>query len=282
MAKTAETPAQVKPELKDLKINKDQKDVNTAKNNNTKYTIIGILSALGVILIALSVTFTIIMKTNAAGMADKYRSSLQGVPVLKYALPKAADPDDPKNLTQDELVKKYNSLRTQNAELTSKEKDLNNQIAELLKYKADEEKRTSDAEAKLTEATALKKQADDANAKLEENKKTFDLKVANADKQAFKAFYEQVNKDTAKKIYSDIITEQKISDDTKKYVQIYEQMDTKSAGKILEQLGKSDMNLVVEILKNMSKDKVAKILPEMSTDFAASVSQKLSAVYIPK
>lgn len=273
MAKAIDIPAQSKPEQKELKQN---------KNGDTKYTIIGIFTAIGIILLAFAITFTIVLKTNTAGLVDKYRTSIQGIPVLKYALPKAVDPEDPKNLTLSELEAKYNALRKEKQDSLSKEKDLNNQIAALTKYKADEEKRTSDAAAQVAEATNLKKQADDANAKLETDKKTFDTVVANADKQGFKAFYEQVNKDIAQKIYADIITAQKISDDTKKYVQIYEQMDAKAAAKIFEQLGKTDMNLVVDILKNMSKDKVSKILPDMSTDFAAKVSQSLSVVYIQK
>jgi flagellar motility protein MotE (MotC chaperone) len=277
MAKVLEKPAQVKPEPK----GEDKKNIDN-KGNDSKYTVIGIVSAILILLLVFGATFTIMLKTNTAGLADKCRTSLQGIPVLKYALPKAADPEDPKNFTQSELIDKYNALRKQNQDLQAKEKDLNSQLADLMKYKANEEKRTADATAKLTDAQNLKKQVDDANAKLAADKQAFDSVVANADKQGFKTYYEQVNKDTAQKIYAQIVTEQKISDDTKKYVQIYEQMDAKKAAQILEQVGKSDMNLVVDILKNMSRDKVAKILPEMTTEFAANVSQKLSAVYMSK
>lgn len=253
---------------------------NLEKKNDRKYTIIGIFSAIGIILLVCGIVFTIVMKTNTAGLADKYRANIQGIPVLKYVLPKAADPDDPKNLTQAELIDKYNALRKEKQDYQKKEQDLNNQIAELTKYKAAEEKRTADAQTAKAAAEALKKQSDDAAAKLDADKKAFDTAVANADKQAFRSFYESVNKDTAQKVYADILTQQKVSDDIKKYVQIYEQMDAKAAAKIFEQLGSTQTDLVVEILKNMSKDKVSKILPEMSTSFAAKVSQKLSEVYM--
>jgi len=273
MAKVINTPAQNKPE---------QKEITKNKNGNMKYTIIGIFTAAGIILLVFAITFTIILKSNTAGLADKYRTSIQGIPILKYALPKAIDPEDAKNLTLKELTDKYNVLRKEKQGYLSREQDLNSQIDELLKYKVDEEKRTSDATIQLTEATNLKKQVDDANVKLEADRKAFDAVVANADKQGFRTFYEQLNKETAQKVYAEIITGQKISDDTKKYVQIYEQMDTKAASKILEQLGKTKMDLVVEILKTMNKEKVSKILPEMSTDFAVDVSQRLSVVYIQK
>lgn len=274
MAKTMEKPAQNKPEPK--------VEGNKNKYDDAKYTVIGIISAVLIILLTVGITFTIVLKTNTAGLADKYRKNIQGIPVLKYALPKVADPEDPKNLSERELIEKYNSLRKEKQDFLARENEMNNQIAELLKYKADEEKRTADAEAKAAEAEDIKKKADEANVKLEVDKKAFDTVVAKADKQGFRSFYEQVSKDTAQKLYSEILGEQKISEDTKKYVQIYEQMDTKKAAQILEQVGKSDINLVVDILKNMSREKVSKILQEMTTDFAANISQKLSAVYMPR
>jgi Uncharacterized conserved protein len=273
MAKVINAPAQNKP----VTVAQETKQQN---KSNTKYTIIGIFSAIGIILLVCGIVFTIVMKSNTGGIADKYRANIQGIPVLKYALPKAADPDDPKNLTQSELTDKYNALRKEKLDYQKREQDLNSQIAELTKYKAAEEKRTADAQSAKDAAEALKKQADDATVKLEADKKAFDTAVANADKQAFRTYYESVNKDTAQKIYTEIITQQKISDDIKKYVQIYEQMDSKAAAKIFEQMGSNQTDLVVEILKNMSKDKVAKILPEMSTSFAAKISQKLSEVYM--
>jgi len=275
MAKVINAQAQNKPEAVVQKAVKE-------KNTDTKYTIIGIFSAVGIILLVLGILFTIIIRTNTAGLTDKYRANIQGIPVLKYALPKVADPDDPKYLTQSELIDKYNALRKEKQDYLKKEQDLNNQIAELTKYKAGEEKRTSDAQSLKDQADQSKKQADDANAKLEADKKAFDQVVANADKQGFRTYYESVNKDTAKQIYQDILTQQKISDDIKKYVQIYEQMDSKAAAKIFEQMGSTQTDLVVQILQNMSKDKVSKILPEMSTTYAAKISQKLSEVYMKK
>lgn len=274
MAKVINAQAQNKPEVVATQ------DTKQEKRTNIRYTIIGIFSAIGIILLVLGIAFTIIMKTNTAGFADKYRANIQGIPVLKYALPKAADPEDPKNFTQDELIDKYNALKKEKQEYQKKEQDLNSQIAELTKYKAAEEKRATDAQSAKDAAEALKKQSDDAAAKLEADKKAFDTAVANADKQAFRSYYESVNKEIAQKVYAEIITQQKVSDDVKKYVQIYEQMDTKAAAKIFEQMGSTQTDLVVEILKNMSKDKVAKLLPEMSTSFAAKMSQKLSEVYM--
>lgn len=252
------------------------------KDKKVLYSILGVITAFSLILLIVSGIFTFILKNNINGAADKYRDSIKNVPIVKLALPKLKEDDDPKKMSQNELIEKYLALKDEKKEFFTKEAELNAQIAVLNKYKATEEKmREEVAEEKRLLGDEKKKLSDEKNILLEEKKK-FDVAVANADKNAYKDFYSKIEKETAKKIYTEIMQEQKASEETKKFVQIYEEMDGKAASKVLEELGKSQFELVVDILKNMKKEKVAEILTEMDASFAAKVSDKLAAKYLMK
>lgn len=96
--------------------------------------------------------------------------------------------------------------------------------------------------------------------------------------EAYIEFYRGMYPETAERVYKEAILQVKYSEDIKKYVKTYEEMDSESAAAILQQIVNTDMELVVIILDSMSADSRAKILEGMQTDIAARVSKNLAPV----
>ncbi|MCX7922376.1 MAG: DUF615 domain-containing protein [Clostridia bacterium] len=259
------------------------------KNNNKKegkgkllYGVLAFLTAIVIMAIVFGGVFYIVVSNNVNGIGEKYRKDIQSIPVLKMALPKVKDPDDDKYLTESEVRNKYRSLRKDKSELTTqleeakkKAVELQKQIDELTKVKAENEKIKKDMEF-------LKAQIENEKKQLAEDKKKIDELVAAGDKNGFKEYFEKVDKDTAQKLYAQIVQEQKISEEAKKFTQIYENMEPASAAGIFEQMGDTKLDLVIEIMKAMKKETSSQVLAEMTPDFAGKVTEKLSKLYLNK
>lgn len=224
--------------------------------------------------------FFAVIHNNVNGLGERYRKSIQGIPVLRLALPAVPDPEDPKYLTQAQLIKKYNELRKTKDDLTSQLEQSQKEIQQLQKS-VNEGSKTNTANDKLKkELDAQKKQNANLQKQLdEETKKAADI-IARSDKQGFQQYFEKVDSETAKQIYTEIMKDQKADEDAKKFAQLYESMDTSAAAKILEQLGTAKIGLVVDIMKNLKNETSAAIMAEMSPTFASKVTEKLSSLYM--
>ena len=131
-----------------------------------------------------------------------------------------------------------------------------------------------------------KDELEKANLKLETEKanlkKDFDgisAAIAKGDTAQFKNYFEKIDPKIAADLYKEILTDQKMSDDVKKYCSIYQSMDAAAVAGIMEQMGKSKMTLIVDIMKNLKKDTSGAILAEMTPAFAAQVSEQLAKTY---
>lgn len=249
--------------------------------NKLAYGLTAFILALGIIALVLGSTFYLVIKNNVNGMGEKYRKEIQGIPVLNRALPKAADPDDPKYLNQDQLVEKYNQLRKDNEELNKKLKEASTENAELQLYKNSEDRVKAESEAAKKELEAQGAQLETKRKEIADERKKLDEMIATGDKAAFKEFYEKVDKETAQRVYASIMTEQKATEDAKKFAQLYENMDAAAAAKIFEEMGTTKIDLTVDILKNMKKESTAEVLAAMTPSFASKVTDKLSKIYLP-
>src|SRR5690606_19763112 len=74
--------------------------------------------------------FFVIIKNNVGGIADRYRKTIQGIPVLSWALPKPEDPESPEFLTTAQLKEKYEELRKTRDELTRQLEEAERKISE--------------------------------------------------------------------------------------------------------------------------------------------------------
>lgn len=220
--------------------------------------------------------FYYIFHNNIGGATDKYRKNIQDIPVLSYALPKLKNPDDPKNYTDDQLRKKYTEVVDSRNQLNKKVDELNKQIAELKKYKDDADAIRADSAKVKADADTQKAQLDKEKQQLEDDKKSFGQMVAANDTKGFKSFYEKLDKDTASKIYQQIVEKDQQSADELKFAQLYESMDPSAAAKIFEKMADSKADLVVNTLKNMKKDSSSAVIAAMDPSLASKLSGMLS------
>ncbi len=251
-------------------------DGGQSKTNGFVFGLLAILTAVFIMVAVVGGAFYIVIHNNVNGLADKHRAELQKIPVLNLALPKPPDPEDPKYLTNDQVLSKYQELRKKRDELTKQLEDANKQIDELKKFKDDQDKITAGADGLKKAAEAQTAQAEAQKKQNEDDRKKFNEMIASGDKAGFKAYFEKVDKDTAKKIYSDIMQEQKASDELKKTAQVYESMESAAAAKILGQMGSGKIDMVVDILKNIKKEKAAEIMAAMDPALSAKVTERIS------
>lgn len=259
-----------------------QKQNDNSGQNRKSGILFGLLAFLTALIVIVSVAwgvFYLIIHNNVNGLADKNRKSISKIPILRMALPKPPegyDPYDPKNLNEKELLNYYNQLRKENKELTDKLSESNKTVKELEGLKSELEGYKSEIERIKAENETIKENVKLEKASLEEYKKKVDEIVASGDKEGFKEFFAKVNKDTAAKVYEEILKEQQANEEEKKFAQIYEKMDASDAAKIFEELGSSGIDLVVRTLLNMKKEVAAEVLAQMDKEFAAKVTEKLS------
>lgn len=250
------------------------------KKKEILFGLVAFLTALVIMAGVMGGAFFVAVHNNINGLGERYRKDLQGIPVLKWALPTVPDPEDPKYLTDTEIKKKYEELRQTKTDLTKKLEDANKKIQELQKYKDNESKLKAENEKVKSDMNTLKAQTDAQKKGLDDEKKQIEQMIATGDKAGFKAYFEQVSPDVAKQVYEQIMKEQKASDDAIKFAKIYESMDSSAAATVLEKLGTAKLDLVVDILKNMKKESTAAILAAMTPSYASKVTEALSKVYM--
>jgi len=254
---------------------------NQKEKNGFLFGLFAFLVAIAVMLAVFAGAFYIVVHNNINGITTKYRKDIQNMQVLnihylRWALPTAPDPENPKYLSNDQLVKKYNALRKLRDDLQAQLKAANTKITELQKYKDEEDKIKAEDEKIKKDVATEKAQLDAQKNQMAEDKKKLDELIASGDSSGFKQYFEKVDPVNAQKIYADIMKQQKASDQVKKLSKLYEGMDAATAAKILEQMGDSKMDIIVGILRNMNKDAAAQILAGMSSEFSGSVTERLS------
>ncbi len=243
------------------------------------FSILTVLLVFAIIAAVFGGVFYFIVHNNFNGIADRYYLTIKDIPVLKYALPVKKDPLDPKNMTAEDIKKKYIEFRDENADLS---KQLADAKAELEKFKtseADAQQKVADSELKLKDLDMREAALKEKESQLTEMKKQIDDLIAKGDKDAFKAYYESLDPVNAKVLYSEVVKDLQTDANVKKFAQIYTAMDAAAAAQIFEQIGASKLDMTAETLQAMNKDNSAKILASMTPQFAAQVTQRLNALY---
>lgn len=223
--------------------------------------------------------FYFFISRDINGFAQKNRNTISHIPIFKMALPKPVDPDDPKYLSSEELINKYNELRKQKNELQQKLEEDEKKIAELQKFKDDQDKIFAEQEKQKKDIEEQKSQLDSKIAQYLEDKKKLDEMIASGDKEGFKEYFEKIDKDMASKLYEKILTEQKANDSIVQFAQLYEAMDSQAAAKIMEQMGETQIDLITDVLKNMKRNKASEIMSLMDPSFAAKLAPKLADAF---
>lgn len=223
--------------------------------------------------------FYIVIHNNVNGLAERYRSSIQNIPLARLALPVPPDPLDPKYMTAAEIRDKYVEFRKANEDLRKQLDESVKKAQELQKYKDEYDAFKADNEKTAQDIKTRQAEQDARQAQLDEMKAAIDALLASGDKEGLRQYFETLDPETAKQVYSEVVKQQQADENTKKFAQLYAAMDAATAAQIFEKLGSSQINLVTRTLKSMSNEDASAILASMTADFAAKVTKKLDELY---
>jgi flagellar motility protein MotE (MotC chaperone) len=239
------------------------------------HSIIVVLLALLIVAVVTAGVFYFAVKKNINGFAYNVKPEIENHPILKYALPKEmipVRPDDPENLSEKELLKKYEEYRTKNAELEQALAKANEAIDQMKKEAGE----TSDSKALLEENQKVLDETKLAQAELETGKKALSEMIAKGDSQGFRDYFEQVDKSTAESIYKEVITEEAISQNKLSLAKPFSLMQPQSAAGVLNELFNKDRNTALDIFEGLKPNASALILEQMDAKTAAEITKMLS------
>jgi len=239
------------------------------------HSVLVVFIALLVVLMVFAGVFYYAVKININGIADKLHPYLINQPLLRFMLPEKylpEDPDDPKHLSEKEILEKYNEYREKVKVLSAQLEEANNTISELRK----ELENHTDTEEKIRENQELLRNISEENARLEENIKMFSELLAKGDTASFKEYFEKIDKATAKSIYEKLMTEDSKLEDKKQLAKSFGEMAPKNAANILTELYNKDREKAADIFEGMEDSPRALILQEMDANIAADITLMLS------
>lgn len=254
-------------------LNMGTKEDKNDKLNNLQFGILAFLVAVIIMTGILAGAFYLIVHNNIYDVAEKYRKEIQNRPLLKWALPEPPDPEDPEYMTDSEMRNKYKEIKKQRDKLLEDLNQANRVVEELKIYKDGYEKILLEKEEERIKLAEEKR-------KIQEDREEIQTLGAQANKEGFKKYYETMDKDNAEALYREILLEEKIDTDVKKFVQIYEDMDEVAAARIFDEMGEQKIGLVVEILLKMKKENSSTILAEMEPAFASKVTEKMAEGFL--
>lgn len=257
--------------------------IKRSDKKETKSVILdGLLTILVSILIVLIIfggAFYYLLKNNIGGLGEYFRPSIERIPVLKLALPPlpdTEDPYDPKHLTQQEFVEKYNELRTANKGLSEQLEMANKRISDLEKEREQWASKAEEAQAILDKNEETYKKILEQMEQMEKERKELDRLIAMGNTAAFANYYEKMNPENARELYSEIAKKEAVKENYKNLATPYTEMEPANAAAILTELGKKDMELVVNLFEAMKNDVKAEIIENMDPAFAAEVMKNIA------
>ena len=211
-------------------------------------------------------------------MAYVFKPYIENHPILKLALPSELlpkepdDPDDPKYLTQKELLTKYEEYRKKVKELNERLDKANQTIKE---FNASEGK-ASQASSTLAENQAVLQSIKEEQAKLEADEKKLAELIANGDTKGFKDYFQKVDKATAEAIYKEILLKEAIDEDKVLLAKPFSTMKPESAASVLTELYAKDKETLLDIFEGLKSSASALILEKMDAKTAADITKLLS------
>ena len=236
------------------------------------HSIIVVLLALLVVAVVSFGVFYFAVKNNVNGLADTVRPMIKEHPILKVALPKIYDPEDPAYMTEKELQQKYNEYREKTRLLNESLDEAQNTIDQLQK----EAQSTSDSAALLAQNQAILEAVKAEQSKLEEEKKRLSDLIAKGDTKSFRDYYQKVDKETAEAVYKEIMTEEIKLEEKGALSKPFSIMDPASAAKVLEELYERDQQTLLDVFEGLKSNAAALILEEMNAKTAANITKLLS------
>ncbi|MQN01424.1 MAG: DUF1845 domain-containing protein [Lachnospiraceae bacterium] len=207
----------------------------------------------------------LLIHMDVGGIGTMISPYLKNIPGVNKILPASATASG--NATKDDPYA-FSSM----SEAVARVKQLEKQVAK-------QKKELNDAKNDSADMSQLKKQLKkyrDNEKKFEKEKTKFYQQVVYADNAPdisnYKQYYEEIEPETAEKLYKQVIgdlqTDSKLSD----YAAAYSSMKPKEAAAIFDKMT-NNLKLVGKILWTMKKDARGNILGQMDPDTAAAVTK---------
>ena len=235
--------------------------VQAKKKNSLGKIMIGLV--LGIV--ALVAIFIILLKFDVASLGTEIIGpKIQNIPGASLILPK---------MPEEDIALENQTLSYENEE----------QIIEMLKVTENMLKEKEIEAEKLIEQISVL-QAENERLKVfedyymdyEAQKAEFDnMIVSETDPTLFAQWYEQMNPDTAAKIYESLQTTVEATDELDQLVATYEEMKADQAAGILSEMSTTRIGMVANIIKRLEVDKAAAILGAMDTKLASRITAYL-------
>lgn len=240
--------------------NKKQK---SQESGNSKG--VGVLIGVLIVITWLSV-MCLLIKCDVGGFGSNVlRPVFKDVPIINKILPDASDEEVAieSDYPYDNLADALKQIELMDASIGSKDaeiSELNDKVTEL--------------QGEVDRLSTIAKDQSDFE---EEKKKFYDEIVygeSAPDTDTYKEWYNELDSESAARIYQDILESDQVDDEIKKMAQSYEEMKAQEAADILSTMG-NDLDTVALIMNNMSDEARGKVLAAMEPDFAAAVTKKL-------
>ena len=169
---------------------KDKKDSVQSKDGSAKgkgvvFMLLTFFIAILAIGIVFGGAFYIVVHNNINGLGERYRKTLQNIPVVKLALPEVPDPLDSRYMTADEIAAKYEEFKKLNEDLTRSLEESKKAQEELQKYKDEYDKYKAENDKAAQEIKDKTAALDDRQLKLDELQKKIEKLIADGDKTGF-------------------------------------------------------------------------------------------------
>ena len=244
---------------------KGKKNKKAETDEDSKGSGIAVVLAGIIILIVWLGIIALLIHMDVGGIGTMVSPYLKNIPVVKNILPASAS-GDATSTENDPYA--FSSMQ----EAVARVKELEKQVAKQKKQLATAENDSAD----LAQLKKQLKKYQDNEKKFEKEKADFYEQVVYADNAPdisnYKTYYEEIEPETAEKLYkqviSDLQTDSKLSD----YAAAYSAMKPKEAAAIFDTMT-NNLKLVGKILWTMKKDDRGAILGKMDPDTAAAVTK---------
>lgn len=245
------------------------------KNNNENEAVkdpdesvgskIGTALLIVLIVIVWLAIFALLIKMDVAGIGTKLRPLIKDVPGLNIILPE---------VSEDVLISERNYPYSGIEETIEIIKDLENQVDSLEDSNEEYRKKILELQA---EVDRLKFFEEDQLA-FEERVREFDLNVVYnsqaPDIEEYKKYYEEINPETAEKIYNQVLEQLQVDALIVEKADILKKMKPANAAAALEEMT-ADLEYTCQVLLAMKTEEATAIMDKMDALFVARIIQTM-------
>lgn len=244
---------------------KGKKNKKGETDEDSKGSGIAVALAGIIILIVWLGIIALLIHMDVGGIGTMVSPYLKNIPVVKNILPASAS-GDATSTENDPYA--FSSMQ----EAVARVKELEKQVAKQKKQLAAAENDSAD----LAQLKKQLKKYQDNEKKFEKEKADFYEQVVYADNAPdisnYKTYYEEIEPETAEKLYKQVISDLQTDAKLQDYAAAYSAMKPKEAAAIFDTMT-NNLKLVGKILWTMKKDDRGAILGKMDPDTAAAVTK---------